>query len=144
MNPAWHAENPMPPRATLDQRVAWHVEHAKWCACRPVPATVRAAIDRQARAARTPPHRVEFAGPLFKWSEGPGSWYFVAVPTEQAPPVTHSWGRTPVRATVDGQTWETSVWRGKDGRALLAVPKRVRGAKGDGDTVRVRIAFDAP
>jgi hypothetical protein len=27
----------MPERATLEQRVAWHAEHAAQCACRPVP-----------------------------------------------------------------------------------------------------------
>ena len=46
-------------------------------------------------------------------------------------------------ATVDGTTWRTSVWREKSGRTLLPVPKRVRGAKGHGDRVRVRIAFGA-
>lgn len=55
--------------------------------------------------------------------------------------MTHGWGRTPVTATVEGQTWETSVWRGKDRRTLLAVPKHIRGQKGDGDRVRVTIAF---
>jgi hypothetical protein len=47
-----------------------------------------------------------------------------------------------VVATVDGETWATSVWRGKDGRSLLAVPKRIRRGKGDGQTVRVTLAFD--
>jgi hypothetical protein len=27
----------MPPRATLDQRIAWHLEHRDHCACRPIP-----------------------------------------------------------------------------------------------------------
>jgi hypothetical protein len=43
---------------------------------------------------------------------------------------------------VDDVTWETSVWREKSGRTLLPVPRRVRGIKGHGDTVRVRIEFD--
>jgi hypothetical protein len=83
----------------------------------------------------------EFAGRLFRYP-GPGGWHFVPVPEEAAPRVTHPWGRTPVRATVEGITWETSVWREKSGRTLLAVPKRVRGQKKDGDVVTVRIAFD--
>ena len=49
--------------------------------------------------------------------------------------MTHQWGRTPVTATVEGHTWKTSVWREKSGRVLLAVPKKVRGAKGHGDRV---------
>lgn len=84
----------------------------------------------------------EFRAALFKYP-GPGGWHFVEVPERLSPPVTHAWGRTPVRATVDGTTWETSVWRGKDGRTLLAVPAKVRGAKGDGDRVKVRLEFKA-
>jgi hypothetical protein len=84
----------------------------------------------------------EFPAKLFRYP-GKGGWTFAPVPEKFAPPVTHSWGRTPVRATVDGYTWDTSVWRGKDGRTLLAIPREARGTKGDGDTVRVRIAFTA-
>ena len=81
-----------------------------------------------------------FRAKLFRYP-GEGGWTFVPVPERLAPPVTHAWGRTPVRATVDGHVWDTSVWRGKDGRTLLAVPKAARGSKGDGDTVRVTLEF---
>jgi hypothetical protein len=58
--------------------------------------------------------------------------------------VTRPWGRTPVRAVVDGVAWETSVWRAaRSDRSLLAVPARVRGHKGDGDTVTVEFTFEA-
>jgi hypothetical protein len=73
---------------------------------------------------------------------GKGGWTFAIIPKRWAPPVTRGWGRTPVVATVEGTTWNTSVWRSKDGRSVLAVPKSVRGEKGDGDTVRVVIVFD--
>ena len=72
---------------------------------------------------------------------GKGGWTFVEVPERLAPPVTHGWGRTPVHATIDQHTFDTSVWRGKDGRTLLAVPKVARGGKGPGDVVRVRLVF---
>ena len=71
---------------------------------------------------------------------GVGGWVFAPVPPEHAPPVTKGWGRTPVVATVDGHTWETSVWRDKKHGTLLAIPKRLRGPKDDGDTVEVRLA----
>ncbi|MBI3791726.1 MAG: DUF1905 domain-containing protein [Gemmatimonadetes bacterium] len=87
-------------------------------------------------------HGGSFTGKLFKWA-GAGGWHFVAVPARLAPPVTHAWGRTPVDASVDGHAWKTSVWRGKDGRTLLAVPKAARGAKGDGDRVKVSLTFRA-
>ena len=83
----------------------------------------------------------EFTSHLRRYP-GAGGWVFAPVPEEHAPPVTHAWGRTPVRATVDGVSWDTSVWRGKSGETLLAVPKRVRGSKGHGDAVRVTIEFD--
>jgi Domain of unknown function (DUF1905) len=79
-----------------------------------------------------------FRTTLFRYP-GKGGWTFATIPERRAPAVTHGWGRTPVEATVDGHTWTTSVWRGKDGRCLLAVPKEVRGPKGDGDTVIVTI-----
>jgi hypothetical protein len=79
-----------------------------------------------------------FTAPLWRYP-GPSGWTFVTVPEDEAPLVTHGWGRTPVVATVDGRSWETSVWRESAGRTLLAVPKRIRGAKEDGDTVVVSI-----
>ena len=36
MNKLWHAENKMPPKATPEQRIQWHKEHQKHCACREV------------------------------------------------------------------------------------------------------------
>lgn len=84
-----------------------------------------------------------FTAALFRWSEGKGAWYFVEVPHRLAPPVTHGWGRTPVTATVDGTHWETSVWRGKDGRTLLAIPKAIRGRREHGDRVQVELRFNS-
>ena len=57
--------------------------------------------------------------------------------------MTRPWGRTPVRAVVDGVAWSTSIWRdGKSDGAPLAVPARIRGRKGDGDTVTVEFTFE--
>ena len=96
---------------------------------------------------RTQTHRgsrslvATFVATAFRYP-GKGGWTFVVVPPDLAPPVTHGWGRTPVRAIVNGHEWPTSVWRGADGRTLLALPKKVRGALGGGDTFSVRIEFD--
>jgi hypothetical protein len=74
---------------------------------------------------------------------GKGGWTFAEIPKKHAPPVTRPWGRTPVVAIVDGVEWTTSIWRdSKSDGSLLAVPLRVRGKKGDGDTVTVAFTFE--
>ena len=80
-----------------------------------------------------------FTARLFRY-KGKAAWYFAEIPTRHAPKPTHPWGRTPVVATVDGHTWTTSVWRAKEGEgSLLAVPKKIRGTKRDGDSVSVTL-----
>ena len=37
LNAAWHRKHPMPRKPTLEQRIAWHLEHREVCACRPIP-----------------------------------------------------------------------------------------------------------
>lgn len=86
--------------------------------------------------------RGPFETTLFRYA-GKGTWFFAIIPRAVAPPATRPWGRTPVTATVDGQTWPTSLWRDtKSNRSLLAVPRVRRGDKGDGDTVTVAFEFD--
>lgn len=55
MNAAWHDAHPMPKNPTLEQRVAWHLEHARECGCRAIPATVLAELAR--RGIEPPPRR---------------------------------------------------------------------------------------
>jgi hypothetical protein len=45
INGQWHAAHPMPKNPTLEQRIAWHVAHAKACACRPIPASIQRALE---------------------------------------------------------------------------------------------------
>jgi hypothetical protein len=86
---------------------------------------------------------VPFKAKLFKYP-GPGGWTFATIPDRKAPPPTEAWGRTPVLASVDGQRWETSVWRDRKFGTLLPVPKWVRAGKGDGDTVEVELLPPGP
>lgn len=37
INREWHESNRMPKNPTDDQRIQWHIEHAKNCSCRPIP-----------------------------------------------------------------------------------------------------------
>jgi hypothetical protein len=34
LNATWHRAHRMPAKASLEQRIAWHLAHAKACACR--------------------------------------------------------------------------------------------------------------
>jgi hypothetical protein len=36
----WHKTHPMPKNPTVQQRIEWHLAHARHCACRPIPAGV--------------------------------------------------------------------------------------------------------
>ncbi len=48
LNAEWHKANRMPAQATLDQRVRWHLAHAKNCACRTtLPAIILAELKRR-------------------------------------------------------------------------------------------------
>lgn len=85
-------------------------------------------------------YEVSFSSVLFT-IPGKGGWTFAPVPEEHSPSVAGPWGRIPVDATVDGHPWKTSVWRERSGRVLLPVPKQIRGPKGHGDTVDIRLRF---
>lgn len=73
---------------------------------------------------------------------GKGGWTYVTVPKKLAPPITRAWARTPIRATIDGVEWDTSVWRAKTGEGFLPIPKRIRGDKEEGARVTVAFTFD--
>jgi hypothetical protein len=48
INAAWHKAHRMPQRATLEQRVNWHLAHLKACGCRTdLPATILAELARR-------------------------------------------------------------------------------------------------
>jgi hypothetical protein len=52
LNKQWHEAHRMPQRATLDQRVTWHQEHLKHCACRTdLPAGIAAEIEKRKKRA---------------------------------------------------------------------------------------------
>lgn len=52
LNATWHEKHPMPKNATLEQRVSWHVRHAKACGCREIPRTI--AREMKTRGIRIP------------------------------------------------------------------------------------------
>jgi hypothetical protein len=51
MNADWHRAHILGRNVPMDVRIEWHLEHARECACRPIPASVVAAIDERSVAA---------------------------------------------------------------------------------------------
>ncbi|WP_298280865.1 hypothetical protein, partial [uncultured Bradyrhizobium sp.] len=47
LNRDWHRAHRMPPRATREQRIEWHVAHVAACACRPVPDSIKADVEKR-------------------------------------------------------------------------------------------------
>lgn len=52
INAGWHKKSPMPRAVKMNERIRWHLAHAKACGCRPIPASVAEAIrERSGHAA---------------------------------------------------------------------------------------------
>lgn len=47
LNKEWHLKHRMPAKATLEQRIAWHLEHAKHCSCRDIPEKLKEEIKKR-------------------------------------------------------------------------------------------------
>jgi hypothetical protein len=52
INAEWHAGNRMPANASSETRLAWHREHQKHCACRPIPEKLQTLVKKKTRAKR--------------------------------------------------------------------------------------------
>ena len=46
LNKEWHRAHPMPKNPTLQQRLEWHIEHAKNCSCREIPEKLKEEIKK--------------------------------------------------------------------------------------------------
>jgi hypothetical protein len=49
MNREWHKQHAMPSGATEKQRIEWHMEHTKNCACRPFPQRLLAKLSEDGK-----------------------------------------------------------------------------------------------
>jgi hypothetical protein len=47
LNKEWHQQHLMSTNATLDERIAWHIEHAKHCSCREMPDKIKEEIKKK-------------------------------------------------------------------------------------------------
>jgi hypothetical protein len=46
LNKQWHRSHRMPPKATREQRIQWHAAHARVCACRAVPGSIKSDVEK--------------------------------------------------------------------------------------------------
>lgn len=47
INKEWHLAHIMSKNANLEQRIDWHLQHQKYCNCRPIPANLLKIIDEK-------------------------------------------------------------------------------------------------
>jgi hypothetical protein len=47
INAKWHQAHPMPKNPTLDQRIEWHLAHARACGCRAISGTLLDEMKRR-------------------------------------------------------------------------------------------------
>ena len=52
LNRQWHEAHVLGQRASLDERVEWHLEDARESGCRPIPARVREQVERRSGSSR--------------------------------------------------------------------------------------------
>ena len=50
LNAAWHAAHRMAKNASVAQRIRWHQQHTKHCACRPMPQKLAEQMKKRKRA----------------------------------------------------------------------------------------------
>jgi hypothetical protein len=49
LNKEWHRLNRMPPAATREQRIKWHVAHVRACGCRELPDSIKSDVEKLLR-----------------------------------------------------------------------------------------------
>jgi hypothetical protein len=50
INKEWHVKNVMPKNPSLEERIAWHIEHSQNCSCRPIPEKLLSEIKRRGKS----------------------------------------------------------------------------------------------
>ncbi|HUN54913.1 MAG TPA: hypothetical protein VMU29_07140 [Smithella sp.] len=56
MNKEWHSKNKMQPKATLNERIDWHLRHQKNCACREMPKSLAKYVNASREKPFKEPH----------------------------------------------------------------------------------------
>jgi hypothetical protein len=54
INAEWHKKHRMPKSPTLEERLEWHREHSRHCACREMPPSLAMLLEMRSRGERAP------------------------------------------------------------------------------------------
>ena len=46
INKKWHEQHKMPKNVSIEEKIKWHLSHAKNCSCRPIPKKLLDAIQK--------------------------------------------------------------------------------------------------
>ena len=95
---------------------------------------------------------ITLRAPIWLWSEGKGSWHFLTIPPDDAVEirlefaasgVRRGFGSVRVTATINGVSWNTSIFPQKSGGYILPIKADVRRraniAAGDEVTVGLKL-----
>ena len=93
---------------------------------------------------------ITLRAPIWLWSEGKGSWHFLTIPPDDAVEirlesaasgVRRGFGSVRVTATINGVSWNTSIFPQKSGGYILPIKADVRrrAGVGAGDDVTVTL-----
>ena len=69
INREWHEQNRMPKNAKLDQRIEWHIAHAKNCSCREIPEKLKEEVKKrkiQTVIKNSLSHQIHFTNAVFE------------------------------------------------------------------------------
>jgi hypothetical protein len=47
LNKDWHLAHPMPKNPTMEQRIAWHLQHVKHCGCRRIKGKLKEEMEKR-------------------------------------------------------------------------------------------------
>jgi hypothetical protein len=46
-NESWHRNNPMPPDASIEESIEWHLKHFRFCGCRDIPFKLKKEMQKR-------------------------------------------------------------------------------------------------
>ena len=88
----------------------------------------------------------DFSAPLWRWSSGKTSWFFITLGTEDSALIRHiegqfarGFGSIRVEVTIGESTWHTSIFPSKEKGYILPVKADIRKREGLTEDQEVKV-----